>query len=59
MAKRGRKKDKALGPAIFIRFSVPDGDRLRRWVDGQRVTPTISEVVRVAVAEFLDREGAK
>jgi hypothetical protein len=57
MAKRGRKKDNTLAPSIFIRLFVGDTERLNAWIASQRIKPTISAVIRVAVSEFLDREG--
>lgn len=45
------------GPVVPVRLDQQDRDALARFLAAQRVAPSVPEILRVALREFLAREG--
>ena len=54
-AKPGQRADLELSNT-YVRLTSDDKKRLQTWMEQQRFTPSMAEVIRVALLEFLDRE---
>ncbi len=52
-----KKKPNRSGRPIMVWVDTDVGEALDRFIDGQRMPPTLTDVVELALREFLKAEG--